>query len=92
MAKEIHKVDANVAETQLMVGFFFNTYPCGSWAGLSPQLLPLYPTFSSTFLTLSVYATDVQSVRQSEKLKAREENAPSSTPSMSTSPQPEQRT
>lgn len=22
-----------------------HTYPCGSWAGLSPQLLPLYPTF-----------------------------------------------
>lgn len=21
------------------------TYPCGSWAGLSPQLLPSYPTF-----------------------------------------------
>lgn len=26
-----------------------NTYPCGSWAELSQQLLPLYPTFSSTF-------------------------------------------
>lgn len=27
------------------------THPCGSWAGLSPQLLPSYPTFfSSTFV------------------------------------------
>lgn len=24
------------------------TYPCGSWVGLSPQLLPSYPTFLST--------------------------------------------
>lgn len=29
-----------------------HTYPCGSWAELSPQLLPLYPTFSSTFFFL----------------------------------------
>lgn len=29
-----------------------HTYPCGSWAGLSLQLLPLYPTFLSAFFFL----------------------------------------
>lgn len=38
----------------------YNTYPCGSWAELSLQLLPLYPTFSSTFLSHPVYAPSYQ--------------------------------
>lgn len=32
------------------------TYPCGSWAGLSLQLLPSYPTFLSTCVAHPVQA------------------------------------
>lgn len=47
----------------------YNTYPCGSWAELSLQLLPLYPTFSSTFHSHPVYSPSYQR-RVSDK-KAR---------------------
>lgn len=39
-----------------------STYPCGSWAGVSLQLLPLYPTFLSTFLSHPVSAPSYQCV------------------------------
>lgn len=40
----------------------YNTYPYGSWAELSLQLLPLYPTFSSTFLSHPVCAPSYQRI------------------------------
>lgn len=39
-----------------------HTHPCGSWAELSLQLLPLYPTFSSTFHSHPVYAPSYQCI------------------------------